>query len=89
MLMHHNQKAMMSTHIKGASKARQVMSKAAQRENIKKQVIKAQETTQRYHGLFYKQDGYANIRNDAAWQKRIIRREQGIFKSWETKISFH
>ena len=59
------------------------MAKASREENVKRQVKKLQESTQRYHNMFFRQDGYANLRNDTAWQKRIIRREEGIFKSWE------
>ena len=76
-------------NLKGASKAKQVMAKASREENIKRQVKKLKESTQRYHNTFFRQDGYANIRSDTAWQNRIIRREESIFKTWEQKIGFH
>lgn len=64
------------------SKAKSVMAKATAAK-------RAQESALRYHGLFYKNDGYEGLRNDMAWQARIIKREKDIFKKWETKFSFH
>ena len=84
------QKASFASKAKGGiSKARQVMAKAAREDNINKQVKKAQESTQRFHNIYFKQDGYANLRTDTAWQKRIIKREAAIFESWEAKFNFN
>ena len=81
--------AFSSTPVRGVTKAKQVLGKAAREQNIKKQVKKAQETAQRYHNRFFKEDGYANLRTDKAWQKRVVQREQAIFKAWETKFNWH
>ena len=43
------------------------MAKAAKEENVKRQVKKAQENSQRHHNAFYKQDGYAGLRTDTSW----------------------
>lgn len=39
--------------------------------------------------MYFKQDGYANLRTDTSWQKRIIKREKAIFESWEAKFNFN
>ena len=61
-----------SAPVRTVTKAKQVLGKAAREQNIKKQAKKAQETAQRYHNRFFKEDGYANLRTDKSWQKRVI-----------------
>ena len=57
-------------------------------EKVKEHAQKTSIPT-RYHDKYFREDAYAQIRFDKAWQNRIISRESEIWEKWQKRILYH